>query len=184
MVLKILYPFVKYFTFFNIFQYITFRAAYAAITALLISFLLGPWLISKLRRIKFGQSIRTDGPRTHLAKSGTPTMGGLLIIFSIVVSVLLWQDLDNPFTWILLLTTVGYGFIGFLDDMIKIRKKNSSGLSAGIKFSGQIILSLVIVMILFINRTPTTTMLYIPFIKHPVADLSRSEEHTSELQSH
>ncbi|MCD6121451.1 MAG: phospho-N-acetylmuramoyl-pentapeptide-transferase [Spirochaetales bacterium] len=172
MVLKYLYPFVKYFTFFNIFQYVTFRAAYAAITALLLSFLLGPWLIVKLRKIKFGQSIRKDGPKTHLAKSGTPTMGGLLIIFSIVVSVLFWQDLNNPFTWILLLTIVGYGFIGFLDDMIKIKRKNSGGLSAGVKFSGQIILSLVIVMILYINRTPTTTMLYIPFIKHPIADLS------------
>ena len=150
----------------------TFRAAYAAITALLLSFLLGPWLIVKLRKIKFGQSIRKDGPKTHLAKSGTPTMGGLLIIFSIVVSVLFWQDLNNPFTWILLLTTVGYGLIGFLDDMIKIKRKNSGGLSAGVKFTGQIILSLVIVMILYINRTPTTTMLYIPFIKHPIADLS------------
>ncbi len=171
MVLKLLYPFVKYFSFFNIFQYITFRAAYALITALVIAFLLGPWMIEKLRKIKVGQAIREDGPKSHLSKSGTPTMGGLLIIFSIVVSVGLWEDLDNPYTWILLFATVGYGLIGFLDDYVKIKRKASGGISARLKFSGQIVVSLVIIALLYRVKQPGMTLLYIPFIKYPVLDL-------------
>ncbi len=172
MVLKIFYPLVKYFTFFNIFQYVTFRAAYAAITALLLAFLLGPWMIRKLKEVKLGQSIRKDGPKTHLAKSGTPTMGGLLIIFAIVVSVLIWEDLDNPYTWILLMATVGYGMIGFIDDLVKIKRKESGGISAGVKFTGQILISTMIAVIIYMNRNPVTTLLYVPFIKYPLLDLS------------
>ncbi len=171
MVLKLLYPFVKYFSFFNIFQYITFRAAYALITALLIAFLLGPWMIEKLRKIKIGQAIRMDGPKTHLSKSGTPTMGGLLIIFSVIVSVVLWEDLDNPYTWILLFAIVGYGLIGFLDDYVKIKRKNAGGISARLKFSGQIIVSLIIIALLYRIKQPNMTLLYIPFIKYPVLDM-------------
>ncbi len=171
MVLKLLYPFVKFFSFFNIFQYVTFRAAYALVTALLIAFLLGPWMIEKLREIKFGQTIRADGPKSHFAKSGTPTMGGVLIIFSIIVSVLLWEDWDNPYTWILLFATVGYGAIGFLDDYVKIKKKASDGISAKLKFTGQIVVSLVIIVFLFMIKQPGMTLLYVPFIKHPVLDM-------------
>jgi len=172
MVLKLLYPLVKYFTFFNIFQYITFRAAYAALTALLISFLVGPWLIQKLRQWKVGEEIRKDGPSTHMKKSGTPTMGGILIILSIIVSVLLWQDLDNPYTWILLLSVLGFGLIGFTDDYLKTFRRNATGLRAGIKFTSQIAFSLVIALLLFFFRNDHTTLLYVPFLKNPVLDLS------------
>lgn len=172
MLYKYLYPLVKYFSGFNIFRYITFRAAYAAITALLISFLFGPFLIKQLKRLKIGQEIREDGPQTHLVKSGIPTMGGILIILSIIISVLLWQDLDSLYTWILILAVVGFGSIGFIDDYIKIKKKNSGGLQARFKLTGQFIFSLVIVVILFLGKTEHTTLLYLPFLKYPVCDLS------------
>jgi phospho-N-acetylmuramoyl-pentapeptide-transferase len=169
---KFLYPLVKYFKGFNIFKYITFRAAYAAITALLISFLLGPWLIKQLKKLKVGQEVREDGPRTHLSKSGVPTMGGILIILSIVISVLLWQDLDSLYAWLLILATVGFGMIGFIDDYIKIVKKNAAGLHPRFKLIGQFILSFVIVTILYFGRNDHTTLLYIPFFKNPIFDLS------------
>ena len=172
MVLDLLYPLVRYIGFFNVFQYITFRAAYAAITALLISFLLGPWVIAKLRAIKAGEEIRKDGPKTHLAKSGTPSMGGLLIILSIVSSVLLWEDLENPYTWILLLATVGYGVIGFIDDYLKIFKKDARGLKVSLKLFGQLALSIAIALLLYAQRGESTTLLYLPFLKTPVIDLS------------
>ena len=167
-----LYPLVKYVTFFNIFQYITFRAAYAAVTALLISFLAGPYLIRKLKAVNAGQTIRDDGPKTHLRKAGTPTMGGILIISSVVLSVLLWQDISNFYTWILLLAAVGFGAIGFADDFLKITRKNSVGLSASLKFVAQLVLSLAIVLLLLSRKNGHTTQLYIPVIKNPIVDLS------------
>ena len=172
MVLKLLYPLVRYFSFFNVFQYITFRAAYAALTALLLSLLFGPWLIQKLKRFNLSESIREDGPKSHRAKSGTPTMGGILILFSIVVSVLLWQDLSNLYTWIMLLATVGYGAIGLTDDYLKKFRKKSRGLTAGVKFAGQTAVALLIVALLFLQRTEQTTLLYLPFVKKAVLDLS------------
>jgi phospho-N-acetylmuramoyl-pentapeptide-transferase len=172
MVLKLLYPLVKYFSFFNIFQYITFRAAYAALTALLLCLLFGPWLIQKLKRLNLRESIREDGPKSHRAKSGTPTMGGILILFSIIISVLLWQDLSNLYTWIMLLATVGYGAIGLTDDYLKKFRKKSRGLTAGVKFAGQTAVALLIVALLFLQRGEHTTLLYIPFVKKAVLDLS------------
>ncbi|MBN2532454.1 MAG: phospho-N-acetylmuramoyl-pentapeptide-transferase [Spirochaetales bacterium] len=169
---KFLYPLVKYFSVFNIFRYITFRAAYAAITALLISFLFGPLLIRQLKKLKVGQEIREDGPRTHLVKSGIPTMGGILIILSVIISVLLWQDIDSLYTWILILAATGFGSIGFIDDYIKFIKKDSGGLQARFKLIGQFIFSFIIVLILYLGKTDHTTYLYIPFIKMPVLDLS------------
>jgi phospho-N-acetylmuramoyl-pentapeptide-transferase len=191
-VLKLLYPLVKYITFFNVFQYITFRAAYAAVTALLISFLFGPRIIRKLRELKVGQKIRHDGPETHLSKSGTPTMGGILIIISVVVAVLLWQNLDNTYTWIILLAVVGFGGIGFVDDYLKIKRKNAAGLTSGFKWITQFVLSLAIALLIFTFRNyhtltlspplfngmkmmvkyDYTTLLYIPFLKNPVLDFS------------
>ena len=168
---KYLYGLTKYFTFFNIFQYITFRAAYAAITALLVSFILGPWLIAKLRKLKAKQSIRHEGPDTHKVKADTPTMGGLLIILSIVLSVVLWQDLDVGYTWIMLSALVGFGMIGFVDDYLKIVKRNSAGLSALIKIICQLVLAGGVVIVLFSMRNENTTLLYIPFLKNPVVDL-------------
>jgi phospho-N-acetylmuramoyl-pentapeptide-transferase len=169
--LKLLYPLVRLAGIFNVFQYVTFRAAYAAITALLIAFLLGPWMIRKLRALKVGQVVRGDGPETHLAKAGTPTMGGLLIIASMVIALLLWQDPANPYTWIVGLAVVGYGGIGFVDDWLKIRRKSSGGLRASLKLIAQFALALGIVLALYLGRNEHTTMLYIPLIKQPVADL-------------
>ena len=172
MVLKLLYPLVKYFTVFNVFQYITFRAAYAALTALVFSLLVGPWMIRRLQELKTGESIRVDVPERHLSKTGTPTMGGILIILAILLSVLLWQDWNNYYTWILLGATLGFGVIGFVDDYLKVFKKKQRGLRAGLKFSGQTLVSLAVVLLLFHFRNEHTTLLYVPFLKTPIVDLS------------
>ena len=166
------YPLVKYFSFFNIFQYISFRAAYAAVTALLIAFMFGPTLIKWLTKLKLGQEVRSDGPETHLVKAGTPTMGGVLIIISVVISVLLWQDLSQFYTWVLLITLIGFGGIGFVDDYLKISRKNTDGLQSRFKFFGQIGISLIVVFLLYYNRNDHTTLLYLPFFKNAVIDMS------------
>jgi len=170
-VLKLLYPLKQYFSFFNIFQYITFRAAYATITALLIAFLFGPWVIARLRAMKTGWTAREDTPTTHKEKAGTPTMGGVLIILSVSISMLLWQDPSSTFTWLLLFALLGFGAIGFADDYLKMSRRKK-GISAGVKFGGQILISAVIVTVLYIERGETTTLLYIPFFKRAVLDLS------------
>ncbi|MBI2400903.1 MAG: phospho-N-acetylmuramoyl-pentapeptide-transferase, partial [Deltaproteobacteria bacterium] len=118
-----LYPLAKYHTLFNVFQYITFRTIYAAITALVLSFLLGPYLIEKLRKMKFGEVIRDDGPARHMSKAGTPTMGGAIILIVVAGSVLLWGNLTSPYVWLLLFVTLGMGAIGFADDYSKVVKK-------------------------------------------------------------
>ncbi len=172
MLKELLLPLIKYASFFNVLKYITFRAAYAAITALFVSFIFGPKLIRSLRRLKLGQSVRLDGPETHLVKSGTPTMGGILIIVSVLLSVLLWQDIRNMYTWIAVFSIVGFGALGFIDDYLKITRKNPNGLNARIKFLGQIIIATIIVVFLYLNRNDHTTLLYLPFLKYPVFDLS------------
>ena len=101
---------------FSVFNYITLRAVLAAMTALIISFMLGPWMIRKLTSMKIGQSVRSDGPQTHLVKAGTPTMGGALILMSVAITTLLWGDLRNAYIWVVLLTTLGVGAIGWVDD--------------------------------------------------------------------
>jgi phospho-N-acetylmuramoyl-pentapeptide-transferase len=169
-VLKYLFPLKAYISFFNIFQYITFRAAYAAITALLISFLFGPWVIARLRAIKTGWTAREDTPSTHKAKAGTPTMGGVLIILSVGVSLVLWQDPSSIYTWLLLFAALGFGAIGFADDFLKMSQRKR-GISAGVKFGGQILISAIIVTVLYVQRTDTTTLLYFPFLKRAVIDL-------------
>ena len=171
MFLKLFYPLVKYFSALNIFKYLTFRSAYAAITALLIAFLLGPWLIERLRELKFGQSVREDGPESHLAKTGTPTMGGILIILAVAVSVLLWQDLDNVYSWIALGALLGFGCIGLADDWLKIKLRNSDGLAAWMKFLAQVAVATAVVVALYVNGGAETSKLYVPFFKHPVVDL-------------
>lgn len=171
MLKELLFPLVRYFTPFNVFQYITFRAAYAAVTALLISFVFGPSIIRSLGKLKAGEEIRHDGPATHHAKSGTPTMGGVMIILSIVVSALLWMDLQNLYTWMGVLATLGYGLLGFTDDFLKVVKKNSDGMRAAVKLLGQVAVGTTIAVILYANRLPTTTFLYVPFLKDPAIDL-------------
>ncbi|HCM25253.1 MAG: phospho-N-acetylmuramoyl-pentapeptide-transferase [Treponema sp. GWB1_62_6] len=171
MFLKFLYPMVKLFTPFNVFRYLTFRGAYAALTALLICFLFGPRIIEALRLLKVGQSIRDDGPRTHLKKGGTPTMGGILVIFAVTVAVLLWQDLGNFFGWLTLAAFVGFGLIGFLDDYLKVSKKNSDGLPAWAKLVGQFAIAIAVSVTLYLAGDERTTYLYLPFFKNPVIDL-------------
>ena len=122
---------------FNVFSYLTLRAVLATMTALVISFVIGPRMIAWLTRMKIGQSVRDDGPQTHLAKAGTPTMGGALILVSIAITTLLWGDLDNRFVWVVLLVTLGFGAVGWVDDWRKVVYKNPKGLSAGAKLGWQ-----------------------------------------------
>ncbi|GAB1432592.1 phospho-N-acetylmuramoyl-pentapeptide-transferase [Spirochaetota bacterium] len=171
MLLKWIYPLVKYFTPLNVFKYLTFRSAYAAITALLMAFLFGPLVIEKLRAIKFGQSIRLDGPKSHFVKTGTPTMGGLLIIGSTLVATILWEDMDSFYVKVMLGTMLGFGALGFLDDWLKIKYKNSNGISAKAKLVWQFLAALVVVFLLYKDPSGMMTKLYIPFLKNPLVDL-------------
>ena len=168
MFLEFIYPLFKYFTPFNVFLYLTFRSAYAALTTLLIWFIFGNRIIDFLRKLKIGQSIREDGPATHLSKSGTPTMGGLFIILSVIISMLFWGDLRNSAVWVLLGTFTAFGFIGFLDDYLKVKRHNSAGLPAWGKLAGQFAVAIAVVLILYITGDENTTALYIPFFKNPV----------------
>lgn len=171
MIKAIFYPLADTVSAFNIFQYISFRSAYAAVTALMISFLFGPGVIRGLTRLNLRQKVRTDGPRTHLAKSGTPTMGGVLIIIALAVSMILWQEITSLYTWTVLLAAGGFGVLGFVDDFLKITRGNSDGLRAGVKFSGQIIVSFAVMLLIVITGNPETTRLYIPFFKNAVLDM-------------
>lgn len=172
MVYLLLYPLHEIFSPFNVFRYITFRTAWATITALTIVFLLGPWLIRKLREFKIGQQIRDDGPKSHLNKAGTPTMGGILIVGAIVISTFLWADLKNRYVWLLLFTTISFGILGFVDDYLKIKKEGSKGLTARYKFLWQIAVSLIVGLILYFDpKDPYSSMLIIPFFKRWLVDL-------------
>jgi phospho-N-acetylmuramoyl-pentapeptide-transferase len=171
MFLEFLYPLVKFFTPFNVFQYLTFRAAYAALTTLLICFIFGPRIIEGLRRLNIGQYIREDGPQTHLKKGGTPTMGGAFFILSMAAAVLLWQDLNNPKIWLLLGAFIALGLIGFLDDYLKVTRRNSDGLPAWAKLAGQFAVALTVTLILYFSGEAETTKLYLPFYKNPVIDM-------------
>lgn len=126
----------------NVFNYLTLRAVLAALTSMAIGFALGPWMIACLKNLHFGQAVRTDGPKTHLVKDGTPTMGGALILFAITVSTLLWADLSNRFIWVVLFVTLGYGSIGWIDDYRKVVHHNPKGMSAREKFSWQSVIGL------------------------------------------
>ena len=153
----------------NLIRYISFRAGAASATALLIGLVMGPWFISWLRlRQGKGQPIRADGPQSHLAKRGTPTMGGLLILISFSVSVLLWMDLKNPFVWAVMLVTSGFGLIGFLDDYDKIRKAHHAGLSGRLRLLAEFAVAGIAVWIIVRSGN---TLLYLPFVDGPVVDL-------------
>ena len=171
MFLEFVYPLVIYFTPFNVFLYLTFRGAYAALTTLLICFLFGGRIIEALKRLKIGQSIRSDGPATHLVKTGTPTMGGILIIGSVVLAMLLWGDLQNKMIWLTLVSLVAFGVIGFIDDYLKISRRNSAGLPVWGKLAGQFVAALAIVLYLYFSGGKEITSLYVPFLKNPVIDL-------------
>ena len=126
----------------NVFNYLTLRAVLAALTSMAIGFALGPWMIACPKNLHLGQAVRTDGPKTHLVKDGTPTMGGALILFAITVSTLLWADLSNRFIWVVLFVTLGYGSIGWIDDYRKVVHHNPKGMSAREKFSWQSVIGL------------------------------------------
>jgi len=166
MLYHLLYPMYNKFIIFNVFKYITFRSAGAALTALIVSFVLGPQLIAWLRRFKVGQHVRDDGPQTHLSKQGTPTMGGILIIAALTGSALLWSDLSNKYVWVVLCATLTFGGIGFWDDYLKLAKKQSTGLKAKEKFWLQITASLLIGLFLYyLANDPNAAQLSVPFLK-------------------
>ncbi len=172
MLYHLLYPLHKTVAAFNVFKYITFRSAAAVVTALLVSFALGPRVIRWLRVLKVGQQVRDDGPQTHLTKKGTPTMGGLLVIAAVTSSVLLWSDLTNRYVWVVLFATLSFGGIGFLDDYRKVVKRQSTGLKAWEKFGLQIAASLLIGLFLhYFSGDPDAAHLTVPFFKRLVIDL-------------
>ena len=152
---------------FRVFGYVTSRTMFASLSSLFLCVLLGPWMIRKLREMHFGQSIREDGPQSHHKKAGTPTMGGVLIIVSIVVPTLLWSNLRNPFVWIALFSLVSFGAIGFWDDYTKVAKKRNLGLSARGKLMAQIVASLMIGVALLVlhAKNEYSTSINVPFFK-------------------
>jgi len=151
---------------FNVFNYLTFRTILGVLTALIISLVIGPRMIAWLTRVKVGQTVRTDGPQTHLAKSGTPTMGGTLILVAIAVSTLLWANLNNRFVWVVLLVTMAFGVIGFADDYIKLVRKDPKGLIARWKYFWQSVVGFAAAVFLFQNaQSAAETTLIIPFFK-------------------
>ena len=164
-----LYP---YFHPFRIFRYLTFRTVFASLTALLIGLLIGPFVIEKLREFQIGQFIREEGPESHRKKSGTPTMGGVLIAIAILLPTILWSDLSNPFVWIVMLSTLAFGAIGFADDYIKVVKRRNLGLRAGAKTLLQIAVSCAIAVALVVldQFRLFSTRMTVPFVKswHPM----------------
>lgn len=169
MLYNLLYPLSSDYTVFNVFRYITFRSVWALLTALTVSIVAGPYFINWLKRIKFGQYILED-VKCHQKKAGTPTMGGLLIAFSLTVSVLLWADLRSPALWITLFVFLGFGLVGFLDDYLKIRRHNNKGLSPRAKLAGQILVSIA-AMLLLMRLPAYSTYLALPFLKTMGPDL-------------
>jgi phospho-N-acetylmuramoyl-pentapeptide-transferase len=171
MFLEFIYPLVKFFTPFNVFQYLSFRGAYAALTTLLLCCMLGPNVIQVLRRLKIGQAVREDGPATHLSKEGTPTMGGIFLVASIVIAMLFWTDFYNVKVWLTLGTLVCFSLVGFFDDYLKVTKRSPDGLSAWAKLIFQFLIALTVMLILYYTGDEAATYLYLPFFKNPVFDM-------------
>src|ERR1700733_1520242 len=160
-----------YFRPFRIFPYLTFRTAFASLTAMLIALLIGPFVIEKLREFQISQYIREDGPQGHQKKAGTPTMGGVLICIAILLPTLLWSDLSNPFVWLVMLSTLAFGAIGFADDYIKVVQRRNLGLTPTQKMGLQVLTSIAFALVLLAMQTQGiySTQLSVPFIKsfHP-----------------
>ena len=172
MLYQLLYPLHQDYAALNVFRYITFRAAYAALTALAMSLLLGPLAIRTLAAWRADQQIRADGPESHQAKAGTPTMGGLLILFCVTVPTLLWGRLDNRYLWLVLLTTLGFGAVGFVDDRLKIVRRSSHGLSGRWKLAAQVLIGAAFALALSSLPAPAyETRVGIPFFKNVLLDL-------------
>jgi phospho-N-acetylmuramoyl-pentapeptide-transferase len=173
MLYYIFYPLRDYFFGFNVFKYITFRAAAAAVTAMLISIVLGPWVIRTMRRMEVGGHVRREWfplYGKHKGKEGTPTMGGVLILIAVIFSTVLWADIFNHFVLLMIFAVLWLGLLGFVDDYIKVKKKNSLGMRAKVKFCGQVLLGFVIgAYLLFNSRTAGYAgELNVPFYKHPL----------------
>ncbi|NOZ55733.1 MAG: phospho-N-acetylmuramoyl-pentapeptide-transferase [Calditrichaeota bacterium] len=172
MLYHLLYPLKVYVSWLNLMRYITFRSGAAAITALFISFIVGPWIIRKLREHQIGEEIRPEGPKSHLSKAGTPTMGGLIVLTAVLVPTVLFARLDNIYVLLILLATVSMGAVGFLDDYLKVVKKKPKGLIGRYKLAGQITLGLIVGSVLYFHpqfaeyRSVTT----VPFFKDLVFD--------------
>ena len=163
-----------YFRPFRIFRYLTFRTAFASLTAMLIALIIGPFVIEKLREFQIGQYIREEGPKDHQKKAGTPTMGGVLICIAILLPTLLWADLSNPFVWLIMGSTLAFGAIGFADDYIKVVKRRNLGLTARSKLGYQILASLAISIALIAMQTQGmySTKLSVPFVKRLQPDFA------------
>ena len=162
----------RYYSGFNVFSYLTLRAILGVLTALIISFIVGPAMIRRLSLHQIGQTVRNDGPQTHLSKAGTPTMGGALIVIAISVTTLLWADLSNRYVWAALVTTVAFGIIGFVDDYKKLVKKDSRGLIARYKYFWQSVAGLGVALALYFSaQSPADTQLIVPFFKSVLIDL-------------
>ena len=172
MLYHIFYPLSSDYSFLNVFRYITFRSAYSGVTALIFSMLMGGVMIRMLRVFQVGEKIRDDGPQSHVVKSGTPTMGGLLILSTLIISTLLWADLTNSYIWLALFATFGFGLVGFIDDVMKLKK--NKGMTARVKLVLQILLGLAVGIYLIYfdpSRSEYATRLYIPFFKEFKPDL-------------
>jgi len=173
MLYHLLVPLQEYWSVFNVFRYITFRAACAAITALVIAFLLGPWLIARLRDWKLGQQIREEGPETHQTKAGTPTMGGLLIVAATVVPTLLWANLSNRCVWLMVFTTLPLGALGFLDDYLHVVRHRRKGLLGRWKLAGQLAVGALVGISIVWTRPfgdHAVTATSVPFLKTVLLD--------------
>lgn len=170
MLYYILYSLHDYHSFFNVFRYITLRTVYAVLTALILSLLIGPYVIEFLKKYQIGQYVRDNGPKSHLSKSGTPTMGGLLILMAVLFATLSWIDLANIYGWLVLFALFGFGLIGFIDDYLKVVRKRSAGLAGRYKFTLQIVVASIIAAVL--HYLPAfSTKLSVPFFKNVNPDL-------------
>ncbi|SMF93797.1 Phospho-N-acetylmuramoyl-pentapeptide-transferase [Methylomagnum ishizawai] len=169
MLLKIAELLESHFDVFRVFHYLTFRGILGVLTALVISFIVGPAMIRQLSKYKIGQSVRDDGPQSHFSKAGTPTMGGALILVSIAISTLLWADLGNRYIWVILLVTLAYGVIGFVDDYKKLILRNSKGLAARDKYFWQSVCGMAAALFLYNTASvPAETQFIVPFFKQIV----------------
>ena len=168
MLYQLLYSLHDYYSFFNVFRYITLRTVYAVITALVLCLMIGPYMIELLKKYQIGQSVRSDGPSSHFTKAGTPTMGGVLILTIVVLATIAWADLSNIYVWLVLAVLVGFGLIGFIDDYLKVVRKKSEGLRGKYKFTLQIAIATLVAIALY-YLPAYSTVLSVPFFKdfHP-----------------
>ena len=168
-----------YYRVFSVFEYTTLRAVLATLTALILTLVVGAPMIRWLAQYKVGQVVRNDGPKTHFSKAGTPTMGGAMILFAITLTTLLWSDLKNPYVWIVLIVTLGFGAIGWVDDYRKMIRQNPKGLSARWKYFWQSVIGLLAALYLYSKAvTPAETSLLIPFLKNVMIPLGISLNNT------